>query len=139
MTKAWGATQKAVVLSSGEAELVAAVKMCTEIIGVSQLAADWGKEVQGKLYLDSSAAIGVAHRKGNGKLRHVRVGNLWIQQKVEDKEVEVKKVNGEENPADLTTKNVGAAKVDQFCKVCNQNRCQGRADKGLKMAQDDET
>ena len=35
--KSWSATQKSVTLSSGEAELVAAVKMSSEIIGIAQL------------------------------------------------------------------------------------------------------
>ena len=82
MINSWSSTQTSITLSSGEAELVAAVKTCTELIGITQLSKDWGKEVEGEVYVDSSAAIGVAHRKGNGKLRHVRVGLLWIQEKM---------------------------------------------------------
>ena len=80
--KSWSSTQKSITLSSGEAELVAAVKMCTEVIGITQLARDWGVELEGRIYVDSSAAIGVAKRRGNGKLRHVRVGLLWIQERI---------------------------------------------------------
>ena len=40
--KTWSSTQKNITLSSGEAELVAAVKTCTETIGVTQMAKDWG-------------------------------------------------------------------------------------------------
>ena len=82
LIKSWSSTQKSITLSSGEAELVAAVKTCTELIGISQLMRDWGKEVEGEVYVDSNAAIGTAMRRGNGKLRHVRVGILWIQEKV---------------------------------------------------------
>ena len=87
--KSWSSTQKNVTLSSGEAELVAAVKTCTEAIGVTQLAADWGVKLEGRIYVDSSAAIGVAHRKGNGKLRHVKVGLLWIQERVDEDELRI--------------------------------------------------
>ena len=45
--KSWSSTQKSITLSSGEAELVAAVKMCTEVIGITQLARDWGVELEG--------------------------------------------------------------------------------------------
>jgi hypothetical protein len=82
LIKSWSSTQKSITLSSGEAELVAAVKTCTGLIGISQLMRDWGKEVEGEVYVDSNAAIGTAMRRGNGKLRHVRVGILWIQEKV---------------------------------------------------------
>ena len=81
LLKSWSTTQKSITLSSAEAELVAAVTMRTELIGITQLAADWGVSLRGRVHVDSSAAIGVAQRRGNGKLRHVRVGTLWIQEK----------------------------------------------------------
>ena len=82
LIKSWSSTQKNITLSSAEAELVASVKVCGETIGLVQLAADWGLDMKGKIHVDSSAAIGVAHRRGNGKLRHVKVGSLWIQELV---------------------------------------------------------
>ena len=59
---------------------------------------------RGLIYADASAALGVVHRRGNGKLRHVRVGMLWVQQKEEDGELKYSKVLGDDNPADLLTK-----------------------------------
>ena len=81
--KSWSSTQKTVALSSGEAELMAAVKCSCELIGALQLDKDWGLELEGEVYVDSSAAMGVVARRGAGKLRHVRVGQLWIQEKAE--------------------------------------------------------
>ena len=60
--------------------------------------------MQGALYVDSSAALGVVRRRGCGKLRHVRVGNLWVQEKRESGELIFAKVKGTDNPADLMTK-----------------------------------
>ena len=131
--KTWSSTQKSVTLSSGEAELVAAVKMATEIIGISQLARDWGLEVEAKLFVDSSAAIGVVNRKGNGRLRHVKVGMLWIQERVEDGDLSVAKVLGTENPADLMTKYLAVNKIDQYMEKLGQEVRSGRADKSLKV------
>jgi hypothetical protein len=131
--KTWSSTQKSVTLSSGEAELVAAVKMATEIIGISQLARDWGLEVEAKLFVDSSAAIGVVNRKGNGRLRHVKVGMLWIQERVEDGDLSVAKVLGTENPADLMTKYLTVNKIDQYLDKFGQEVRGGRADKSLKV------
>ena len=118
---------KAISQSSGEAELVAAVKTCTELIGISQLMRDWGKEVEGEVYVDSNAAIGTAKRRGNGKLRHVRVGILWIQEKVEEEEFTLRKVPGEDNPADLLTKNVNAAKIEKYMYLIGEEFKDGRA------------
>ena len=78
LVKSGQPTQKNITLSSAEAELVAAVRTCSEALGLAQLAYDWGMPMTAKIFVYSSAAIGVASRKGSGKLRHVRVGDLWI-------------------------------------------------------------
>ena len=85
------------------------------------------------MWVDSNAAIGVACRKGNGKLRHVKVGTLWIQEKVEDGEVNIRKVAGEENPADMMTKNLNEGKVEKFMKMLNKEFKEGRAEASLKL------
>ncbi len=131
--KSWSSTQKSVTLSSGEAELVAAVKMATELIGMTQLYADWGIATVGRLWVDSSAALGVVQRRGNGKLRHVRVGTLWIQEVVEEGDLKVQKVDGEENPGDLCTKNVPGAKMTKFMEAMNFSYEEGRAEVSLRV------
>ena len=44
------------------------------------------------VYVDSSAALAAVNRKGCGKLRHVRVGQLWVQQLAEEDEVRLKNI-----------------------------------------------
>ena len=131
--KTWSSTQKSITLSSAEAELVAAVKMSAELIGATQLAEDWGLSMQGRVYVDSSAAIAIAGRKGNGKLRHVRVGSLWIQEKLEEEELKMEKVQSEWNPADLLTKGLGREKIQRFVKMASQRLCDGCAERSLKL------
>ena len=87
----------------------------------------------GRIYVDSSAAIGVAKRRGNGKLRHVRVGLLWIQERIEDGDLAIEKVLGTNNPADLMTKKLTRSKIDQYMEICGQEFRDGRADKSLKV------
>ena len=131
--RSWSSTQKSITLSSGEAELVAAVKMCTELIGMAQLAADWNLDYECKVFVDSSAAIGIVHRRGNGKLRHVKVGMLWIQEKVEEDELKIEKVQGEDNPADLMTKHLAQRKLEEHMDRLGQEFRHGRAAKGLEL------
>ena len=131
--KTWSTTQKSITLSSAEAELVAAVKMSAELIGLAQLAADWGLDLKGRVHVDSTAAIGVVGRRGNGKLRHVRVGDLWIQEKVEKEELQVTKVHGEWNPADLLTKGLGREKLVRFAALASQRFAEGRAEASLRL------
>ena len=76
------------------------MKLCGESIGLTLLAAVWGIPLVGHVHVDSSAAIGIANRKGNGKLRHVKVGTLWVQHLAEEEEIILRKVKGENNVAD---------------------------------------
>ena len=57
-----------------------------------------------RVWTDSTASMGICQRQGLGKLRHVDTRALWLQQKVRRGEVELRKVKGTENPADLFTK-----------------------------------
>ena len=122
-----------ITISSGEAELVAAVKASTEIIGLTQLASEWGEEFRAQVFVDSSAALGVVKRKGNGKMRHVRVGMLWIQQKSEDGDIAYSKVLGERNPADLFTKHLAKAVIDRHCEYVRTEFTGGRASASLRV------
>ena len=76
------------------------------------MAHDWGQELGVTLYADSSAALAIAKRKGAGKLRHINVSALWIQD-VQDRDgASYMKVLGTANPADLMTKYLTRDKVD---------------------------
>ena len=125
--RSWCSTQKFVTLSSAEAELMAAVRATTEAIGITQLADSWGVRAAASVLVDSSAALAVVGRKGNGKLRHVKVGHLWIQEKSDTGEIVYRKVRGECNPADLMTKYLPAHKVLEFSECLGQIRAAGHA------------
>ena len=131
--KSWSSTQKRVTLSSAEAELGAAVKTTTESIGNAQLAAGLGREIEIEIFVDSSAALGVAARKGCGKLRHIRVGQLWIQQLAEDEEVTYKKIHGENNPTDLFTKHLTRNRLDFLLDLISVRDELGRAQESLEI------
>jgi len=59
-----------------------------------------------RVWTDSTATTGICGRQGLGKLRHVDTQCLWIQQRVRDGSVELRKVKGEEIAADLFTKHL---------------------------------
>jgi hypothetical protein len=112
LLKSWSKTQTPLATSSGEAELYAAVKGGAELLGMQSLAADLGVILQARLKVDAKATIGMVHRTGLGKLRHVEVGNLWIQSAVKTGRIRVDKVLGSENIADLMTKHLDKATMD---------------------------
>ena len=125
--KSWSSTQKKVTLSSAEAELAACIKASAETIGVAQMAGGLGRQVEGEVYVDSSAALGVVNRKGNGELRHIRVGHLWIQQTAEDEILAYRKVHGKNNPADVCTKYVTQKVMDDALIKVEMEIREGRA------------
>ena len=134
--RSWSSTQRTIALSSGEAELTALVKCSCELIGMLQLAADWDDELEGEVYTDSTAALGVVARKGAGKLRHVRVGQLWVQEKADNGEIRYRKVRGESNIADILTKPLAVADIKKFMHMASMVALEGRADSALDMAGD---
>ena len=102
--KSWSSTQASVALSSGEAEFNGVVRGSGIGLGMQSLLKDLGHELPVRVWTDSSAAIGVCTRQGLGKLRHLDTHTLWVQQAVRSGRIDLRKVLGEENPADLFTK-----------------------------------
>jgi hypothetical protein len=127
LVKHWSTTQKAITLSSGEAELGGVVKAASEALGLQSVARDLGIHVGIALCTDSSAAVGICRRAGIGRVRHLAVGQLWIQELVRECAVELYKVKGELNPADLLTKPLARAALDGHLERLRLCRLSGRA------------
>ena len=102
--KHWSSTQTSVALSSGEAEFAGVIRGAGQALGYQALLRDLGVEAPIRVWTDSSAAIGICTRQGLGKLRHLDTHTLWIQQAVRLGRIDLRKVAGEVNPADLLTK-----------------------------------
>ena len=115
LIKSWSSTQGSVTLSSAEAEYYGVVKAAGVGLGYVSLLADMGITLPLQVWTDSSATIGICSRQGLGKLRHVDIQCLWIQQRVRDETFTLRKVLGDDNPADLFTKHIlGGERVDKF-------------------------
>ena len=102
--RVWSSNQAVIALSSGEAEYYAALKGASAALGIQSMIRDLGIHASITLFTDSSAARGIIHRAGLGKLRHLETGYLWLQTAVKANRLQVRKVLGTENPANLLTK-----------------------------------
>ena len=111
MVKTWCSTQAIVALSSGEAEYYGIVKGASVGMGIRSLLGDFGIDLALKVNTDASAAKGMANRRGLGKVRHIAVNQLWIQDRVAKGDLVICKVNGKENLADILTKHVNSEDV----------------------------
>ena len=106
LLKSWSSTQSVVALSSGEAEYYGLVKGASIGLGIQSMFGDFGVSVELNLKSDASAACGIARRRGLGKVRHIEVAQLWLQDLVSKGRVKIEKVPGTSNLSDILTKHV---------------------------------
>ena len=90
--KAWSSTQPTITLSSGEAELHGVVRASAAGLGMLALLADFGAKLPMRVWTDSTASIGICKRQGLGKVRHLAVQDLWVQQRVRAGDFELYKI-----------------------------------------------
>ena len=76
----------------------------SKALGLQAVAKDLGLSFSVKVLTDSTAAIGICRRRGLGKIRHLAVADLWVQDRVRAGDFVLEKVLGSLNPADILTK-----------------------------------
>ena len=114
--KHWSRTQKTRAMRSGEAEYCALVTGCAEGLGAKSVAEDMGFEVEVTMWTDSTAGKSVANRRGLGKMRHVELKYLWVQDVVKEGRLRVRKVDGAKNVADHLTKGKSGSEMSRLVK-----------------------
>ena len=109
LVSSWSKTQPSVALSTCEAEYVSANYGGIKAFGLNNVLkeVDIGSE-NVTLFCDAGSAIGATKRSGIGKLRHLHVAFLWLQQKVKEGCLRIAKVCGKVNLGDVFTKHVPA-------------------------------
>eukprot|EP00435_Cladocopium_sp_Y103_P012004 s4552_g3.t1 len=90
LVTAWSRTQKSIALSSCESECLAAVGGGAEAIYISAL---WEfithRPTSARIVSDSSSCRAFSHRQGVGRLKHINVKYLWLQQKIKEGALEM--------------------------------------------------
>ena len=99
-------TQTTVGLSSGEAELGGICRGAAHGLGLQALAADLGIDMKLEVLTDATAAIAICRRRGLGRIRHLHVADLWVQDRVRKGDFALTKTPGESNPVDMLTKHL---------------------------------
>ena len=124
--KSWSVTQPVIALSSGEAEYYSLVKGASVALGIVGMLGDFGCKVNIVMHTDSSAAKGIGSRRGLGKVRHIELSQLWLQEKVVTGAVSIQKISGSNNISDSLTKNSNIERIKQTLKGVNQDVVRGR-------------
>ena len=114
----WSRTQQLVALSSAEAELNASIKAAQEALGLRQMATEVGMWCTGMVEVrgDSSANDGILKRVGSGKIKHLTVRQLWLQEQCELGIAKHVKIPRAINSADAMTHHFTRVEADtHFC------------------------
>ena len=124
--KSWSVNQAVIALSSGEAEYYAMVKGGSVGLGVQGMLEDFGVKCNVVIKTDSSAAKGISSRRGLGKIRHIELCELWLQEKVAEEKIKVIKIPGVENISDCLTKAAARESLALHMLETNQKIVSGR-------------
>ena len=103
IVQSWSWTQQVVSLSSAEAELHGLTKCASEGLAISQMSMELYKPLHLRILTDSSAARGIILRSGVGKVKHLDIKVLWIQEREARGDLQCVKVPRLQNCADLLT------------------------------------
>ena len=121
MIKSWSSTQSVIALSSGEAEYYGMVKGASVALGLQSVLKDFDIECNIVLKSDATAAIAISNRRGLGKVRHIEVCQLWLQDKVRRGDINFVKVGTHENVADALSKYVSQDGMEMHMRCTNQH------------------
>lgn len=111
---AWSKTQSVIALSSAEAELIALAAAGTYGKFVQSLLQELGEVKTLTLATDSTAAIGVVRRRGPGRIRHLDIRELWIQNELRQGSISIMHIPGISNVADIFTKPLPSLWFSEF-------------------------
>ncbi len=132
--KTWSKTQSTVATSSAEAELYGIVRGTQEALASLTMLKEFAMPMGAKLVTDASAALAISQREGLGKLKHIDISWLWIQDVAKRKPVLYGKVPGVQNPADAMTKYLTKQNMDSYMGMLNYEYKEGKAEYALKVA-----
>jgi hypothetical protein len=111
----WSRTQPCVALSSCESEWYAMIIGAQEGKLAQSVLSEVGPAPNLTLFTDSASAAAVSVKRGLGRLKHMNIRQLWLQDAVRNKELEVKHMSGDDNVSDMFTKALGAPRLCALC------------------------
>ena len=115
--KSGSTLQSLTALSAGEAEFYAVVKGGQVGLSLRSMYQDLGIPMKIETQSDSSTANSLTDRLGAGqRTKHIDTRYFWIQERVQDGDLSIKKVLTAKNCAAVGTKPVSASVLQQHCK-----------------------
>ena len=120
------ANNSSLSLSTAEAELIACEKGSTELMGMSSTEEDFGAKEEMSLKVDATACHAIVSRTGVGRVRHLDVRRLWIQEKAQKGIIRYMRVSRIGHVVDSFTKAATNPEMEAALKKLNPSRPRGR-------------
>ena len=108
--------QRAISLSSHEAEFHAASACAGELLGLAELFKELHYNVSVHLEMGSDSARHILQRRGPGGHMHIDIRCLAIQQWIREKRLSVGRVDTKDNSADLFTKHLDGPRTQSLAR-----------------------
>ena len=83
---------------------------------LESIAKDVNLRMDGGVWGDASAALGIINRKGIGKTWRIDSSLVWVQQLVAERRLEFVEMLGRDNPAGLFTKHSDWETIAKHCR-----------------------
>ena len=112
-------TQSVRALSTGESEFYAITKRSAHSLHSQAILKRFGVVVEAVVLSDASAGIGIESRQGCGRLKHLEVKWLWVQEEVSERALRLRKHPTETNIADLATKYLSRHRMEMLLTASN--------------------
>ena len=125
--KSWASKQTAIALSNGEADFYAIVEGTSSSMGIQSVLRDLGVHLKLRVFTGATTGKSLCSRKGLGKVRHIATSELWVQEKVQDGAIEVTKLKGSFNTADMLTKHLAQADLRKCVEILGHEYAEGRS------------
>ena len=97
---------------TGESEFYAITKGSAHCLHSQAILKGFGVTVDAVVLTHASTGIGIASRQGCGRLKHLKVKWLWVQEKVTEKALQLRKHPTETNIADLATQYLTRSRME---------------------------
>ena len=98
----WSCTQQVIACSSAEAKLNGICKAAAEGLGARNLSAEFLLPINLAILTDAAAAKGVVTRQGAGRIKHLEVRQLWVQERERSGDLSIKKILRKQKFADVS-------------------------------------
>ena len=121
----WCRQQDRIALSFGEAELYSGVRGLAEAINVLEMIQEVreGRKLMIEHNIDATACKGVLLRHGAGQLKHIETKSLWVQERIQQLGVKVRKISRKRNPSDMLASASDARTMSEFLRMMGGRRC----------------